>query len=90
MTREMADRDAVLVHCSAAADLHACGVAQALRAVLAREDGAEARLRDELVVLVSGYESVAHDGSTYGARQAEARAALSAWDDVLWPAAGQR
>lgn len=78
----MYNRDEVIRQAAIAAKNHASGVARALAAYLASGDGvreAEA-LRGECVALTAGFETTAHDGSTYALRQQAAQAALDAWD----------
>lgn len=77
--------DETLRHCAVASENNARAVKDALTMVIEARtpDGltfAATRLRHALVLLASGEESSAHDGSTYQARHDAAKRALEAWD----------
>ena len=81
----MFDRDEVIRQAAACAEAHGGEIRVVLRAYLSAATPAdlrfeEQRLRSALVAQAAGYESSAHDGATYPARQLAARHALIAWD----------
>lgn len=78
----MQNMDKVIEHAVNADKNHASQVGAALREFLrdTRAQAARDDLRAALVAQASGYDGSAHDGATFEARVAAAKAALAAWD----------
>jgi hypothetical protein len=77
----MFNRDGVIRFAAEVVANHGEGVGAALSSYLASSGRGEAEvLRGHLVALSAGFESTAHDGSTYAARVQAAKNALEAWD----------
>jgi len=83
---EIRNLDQVIQHATEAVDASSNEVRRALGLVvqaetLAERANAAEALRIALVAQASGFECGAHDGATFVARKAAAKAALAAWDE---------